>query len=94
MATITKLKSVKFRAQVRKRGFYRNQTFNLKREAVNWASQIEAQISTTAAGCKKYSRTLEPNSFLSHQPTQSGSSHTHYNHLKILKRRHLGLVKF
>ncbi len=42
MATITKLPSGKFRAQVRKAGFYRNQTFRTKRDAKEWALQIEA----------------------------------------------------
>ncbi|TQK10173.1 site-specific integrase [Herbaspirillum sp. SJZ107] len=43
MATFTKLPSGKWRAQVRKGGMYRGETFTLKREAQAWAQQIEVQ---------------------------------------------------
>lgn len=43
MATITKLPSGKWRAQVRKGGMYRGKTFTLKRDAQAWAKQIEVQ---------------------------------------------------
>lgn len=43
MATITKLPSGKWRAQVRKGGMYRGETFTLKRDAQAWAKQIEVQ---------------------------------------------------
>lgn len=43
MATFTQLPSGKWRAQVRKGGMYRGETFTLKRDAQKWASQIEVQ---------------------------------------------------
>lgn len=43
MATFTKLPSGKWRAQVRKGGMYRGETFTLKRDAQAWAQQIEVQ---------------------------------------------------
>lgn len=43
MATLTKLPSGKWRAQVRKGGMYRGETFTLKRDALAWAQQIEVQ---------------------------------------------------
>lgn len=43
MATFTQLASGKWRAQVRKGGIYRNQTFVRKRDAEAWAKQIEVQ---------------------------------------------------
>lgn len=43
MATITKLPSGKWRAQVRRGGVYRGQTFTLKRDAQTWAQQLEVQ---------------------------------------------------
>jgi hypothetical protein len=43
MATFTKLASGKWRAQVRKGGLYRGETFTLKRDAQAWAQQIEVQ---------------------------------------------------
>ena len=50
MATFSQLPSGKWRAQVRKAGMYRAQTFKLKSEARNWATAIEAQASHIAAG--------------------------------------------
>jgi integrase len=44
MATITKLESGKYRAQVRKSGEYRNHTFEKKSEALAWSREIERQI--------------------------------------------------
>lgn len=49
MATLTKLPSGKWRAQVRKGGIYRNQTFTLKRDAEAWAKQIEVQAAHIVA---------------------------------------------
>jgi integrase len=49
MATFTKLKSGKWRAQVRKSGIYRNQTFQFKRDAEAWARQVEVQVEHVAA---------------------------------------------
>ena len=43
MATLTKLPSGKWRAQVRKGGMYRGETFTLRRDALAWAQQIELQ---------------------------------------------------
>lgn len=43
MATFTKLPSGKWRAQVRRDGMYRGQTFTRKRDAEIWAKQIEVQ---------------------------------------------------
>jgi len=43
MATFTKLPSGKWRAQVRRQGMYRNETFTRKRDAESWAKQIEIQ---------------------------------------------------
>jgi integrase len=43
MATITQLPSGKWRAQVRKGGMYRGETFTLKRDAQAWARQVEVQ---------------------------------------------------
>lgn len=50
MATITKLPSGRWRAQVRKRGFYRASTFELKRDATAWATTVESQISQASGG--------------------------------------------
>ncbi|WP_409283053.1 tyrosine-type recombinase/integrase [Pseudomonas putida] len=41
MATLTKLPSGKWRAQVRKAGIYKGATFATKQEAKNWAASIE-----------------------------------------------------
>ncbi|MDQ1817457.1 site-specific integrase [Massilia sp. CCM 9210] len=49
MATFTKLPSGKWRAQVRKGGMYRNETFTLKRDAETWARQVEHQAEHIAA---------------------------------------------
>lgn len=49
MATFTQLKSGKWRAQVRKSGIYRNQTFQYKRDAEAWARQVEVQVEHVAA---------------------------------------------
>ncbi|RZT04274.1 Site-specific recombinase XerD [Duganella sp. CF402] len=49
MATFTKLKSGKWRAQVRKSGIYRNATFEFKRDAESWARQVEVQVEHVAA---------------------------------------------
>jgi integrase len=43
MATFTKLPSGKWRAQVRKGGMNRGETFTLKRDAQAWARQVEVQ---------------------------------------------------
>lgn len=43
MATYQKLPSGSWRAQVRKAGLYRAATFPRKREAVQWATEVEAQ---------------------------------------------------
>lgn len=45
MPTFTQLPSGKWRAQVRKQGFYRNQTFEKKRDAQAWAASVEAELS-------------------------------------------------
>lgn len=50
MATITKLPSGKFRAQVRKQGFYRNKTFDRKRDATAWATRVEVQVDQADTG--------------------------------------------
>jgi hypothetical protein len=42
-ATFTKFPSGKWRAQLRRDGLYRGQTFTLKRDAQAWAKQIEVQ---------------------------------------------------
>jgi len=42
--TLTQLPSGKWRAQVRKLGFYKNQTFDKKRDAQDWANAIEAEF--------------------------------------------------
>lgn len=49
MATFAKLPSGKWRAQVRREGMYRGQTFTLKRDAIAWAKQIEVQAEHIAA---------------------------------------------
>ncbi len=45
MATITRLPSGKYRAQVRKQGVYRNRTFDRKADANAWAVDVERAIS-------------------------------------------------
>lgn len=45
MATLTQLKSGKWRAQVRKGGLYKGATFNFRRDAEMWAKKIEVQAS-------------------------------------------------
>ena len=50
MATFSQLPSGKWRAQVRRGSIYRNATFATKREAKDWATQIEAQANHIAAG--------------------------------------------
>jgi integrase len=49
MATYTKLPSGKWRAQVRRGGINRGQTFTLRRDAEAWARQIEVQAENIAA---------------------------------------------
>jgi integrase len=44
MATITKLPSGKFRAQIRRQGVYRAQTFSRKLDAQVWAAELERAI--------------------------------------------------
>lgn len=50
MASFSQLPSGKWRAQIRRAGLYRAATFATKREAKDWATQIEAQASHIAAG--------------------------------------------
>lgn len=50
MPTFSQLPSGKWRAQVRRKGTYRAATFATKREARDWATQIEAQATHIAAG--------------------------------------------
>lgn len=45
MATISKLPSGKYRAQVRSQGVYKSRTFDRKADATHWASDIERAIS-------------------------------------------------
>lgn len=49
MATFSQLPSGKWRAQVRRGGFYRAATFPLKRDAEAWAKTIEGQAHQVAA---------------------------------------------
>lgn len=49
MATFTKLPSGKWRAQVRKGGIYKNETFTLKRDAEAWARKVELQVEHVVA---------------------------------------------
>ncbi|MEY8140968.1 tyrosine-type recombinase/integrase [Falsihalocynthiibacter sp. CO-5D18] len=44
MATISKLPSGKYRAQVRKHGVYKARTFDRKSDATHWASDVERAI--------------------------------------------------
>ncbi|MFP5397081.1 MAG: tyrosine-type recombinase/integrase [Gammaproteobacteria bacterium] len=44
MATFSQLPSGKWRVQVRRHGVYRASTFETKREARDWATQVEAQV--------------------------------------------------
>jgi integrase len=51
MATITKLPSGKYRAQIRRQGIYRAQTFARKLDAQAWAAELERSIEGgTSAG--------------------------------------------
>jgi integrase len=50
MATFSQLPSGKWRVQVRRAGIYRASTFETKREARDWATQIEAQAAHISAG--------------------------------------------
>ena len=50
MASFSQLPSGKWRAQVRRSGMYRNATFKTKREAKDWAAEIEQQADHHAAG--------------------------------------------
>jgi len=49
MASFSQLPSGKWRVQVRKRGMYRNATFDTKREAKEWAGTVESQAYYIAA---------------------------------------------
>lgn len=49
MPTFSQLPSGKWRAQVRRRGLYRNGTFDTKREARDWATAVESQANHIAA---------------------------------------------
>src|SRR5260221_9003169 len=49
MATISKLPSGKFRAQVRRAGVYRAATFPMRRDAQHWAETVETQAHHIAA---------------------------------------------
>src|SRR5690606_2589227 len=54
MATFTKLKSGKWRAQVRKYGIYRSATFSRNTEAKAWAAEVERQLMYVAVmGCSQ-----------------------------------------
>ena len=46
MATIRKLKSKKFLAEIRKRGQYKSKTFDAKVQAMAWAAETEQSLST------------------------------------------------
>lgn len=50
MGTFSQLPSGKWRVQVRRAGIYRAATFAKKREAQDWATGIEAQLTHIAAG--------------------------------------------
>ncbi len=50
MPTYTPLPSGKTRVQIRKKGIYRNATFETKREAKEWAVAIESQLNHISAG--------------------------------------------
>jgi integrase len=50
MASFSQLPSGKWRAQVRRAGLYRAETFTLKRDAEKWARGVEAQAEHIAAG--------------------------------------------
>lgn len=49
MPTFSQLPSGKWRAQVRRRGLYRNGTFDSKREAKDWAAGVESQANHIVA---------------------------------------------
>ncbi len=49
MAAFSQLPSGKWRVQIRRAGIYRAATFPTKREAEDWAGQIEAQAHHIAA---------------------------------------------
>ncbi len=49
MATYAKLPSGSWRAQVRRKGFIRSNTFKLKRDAVEWATNIESQVNSVSS---------------------------------------------
>jgi len=49
MPTYTQLKSKRWRAQVRKKGIYRNHVFTNKRDAIAWAQKVEVQIEHISA---------------------------------------------
>jgi hypothetical protein len=54
MATISKLPSGKCRAQIRRQGIYRAQTFARKLDAQAWAAELERSIEGgTSAGVRK-----------------------------------------
>ena len=50
MPTYTLLPSGKTRVQVRRKGAYRNATFDTKREAREWGTAVEAQVNHMTAG--------------------------------------------
>ena len=50
MPTFSLLSSGKWRVQVRRRGLYRNATFDKKSEARDWAAIVESQATHVAAG--------------------------------------------
>ena len=50
MATYSKLPSGRWRVQVRRGDIYRAHTFDLKRQAKIWATEIEAQALQVQAG--------------------------------------------
>jgi len=46
MATIRKLKSKKFLAEIRKLGQYKSKTFTTKVQAMSWAAETEQSLSS------------------------------------------------
>ncbi len=46
MATIRKLKSKKFLAEIRKQGQYKSKTFTTKVQAMAWAAETEQNLSS------------------------------------------------
>jgi len=90
MATIRKLKSKKFLAEIRKLGQYKSRTFTTKVQAMAWAAETEQSLSSNTLICgKKLSDIFER--YRDEITPHKKSRRTEYNRLNKFMRHHLAI---